>query len=172
MSTRITAPTTSRRTRSTGTEDFGALVEVIARLRRVMRRAARAMDPAGSLSVAQLEVLSYLLDHPGARSGEVARHLQLAPNSATTLVTSLTALGLITRSGASSDRRAISLSVTDAGHAAVVQWQEVNALILRTALGSLDPGWQHLLGAVVPAFNELVHAIEGLTADSIEDRRR
>ena len=41
-----------------------ALADVVARLRRAMRRAARNADPGTTLSVAQLELLSALAEHP------------------------------------------------------------------------------------------------------------
>jgi MFS family permease len=48
------------------------LADVVSRLRRAMRRAARAADPVTALSVAQLELLSCLAEHPGARPGQLA----------------------------------------------------------------------------------------------------
>ncbi len=139
-----------------------ALADVIASLRRAMRRAARASDP-GSLSVAQLELLSCVAEHPDSRPGQVARLLNLAPNSVATLVTGLTERDMITRSGGG-DRRTVSLSLTQAGAAAVREWQVTNAAILRAALVSLHPAWQQLLTAALPALRELIRAIEAQPA--------
>ena len=69
-----------------------AVADVVSRLRRAMRRAARAQGSGGlpgGLSVAQLEFLSALAETPGARPGQLARQLQLAPSSVATLVNSL-----------------------------------------------------------------------------------
>lgn len=63
-----------------------ALAEVVARLRRAMRRAARNADPSNTLSVAQLELLSCLAENPGAGPSRLAHVLRLAPNSVTTMV--------------------------------------------------------------------------------------
>lgn len=139
-----------------------ALADVIARLRRAMRRAARATDPDNGLSVAQLELLSCLAENPGARPGQLARLLRLAPNSVTTLVNGLQGQGMVTRTAGGSDRRTVSLSLTDAGDQAVRRWQAVNAGILRQALGQVHPAWQHLLAAALPALRELVVAIDSL----------
>jgi hypothetical protein len=56
------------------------LAEGIARLRRALRRGARVADPANPLAVAQLELLSALTEHPGARPGQLARLLHMRPN--------------------------------------------------------------------------------------------
>jgi len=56
----------------------------IARLRRALRRGARVADPDNTLAVAQLELLTALAEHPGARPGELARLLNMRPNTATT----------------------------------------------------------------------------------------
>jgi DNA-binding MarR family transcriptional regulator len=150
----------SFRSLASAADDYAALADVIAGLRRAMRRAARAIDPTNSLSVAQLELLSCLAEHPGARPGEIARLLHLAPNSVTTLLTGLRAFGMIDRSDDTSDRRAISLSLTETGALAVRAWQRTNTAILRAAVADLDPGWRHLLSAAIPALSELVQAIE------------
>lgn len=137
-----------------------ALADVIARLRRAMRRAARVTAPGMTLSVAQLELLSCLAENPGARPSQLARLLHLAPNSVTTLVNGLRAQDMITRSGGESDRRTVSLRLTDSGADAVRAWQATNATILADALAELHPGWRQLLTAAVPALAELVHAID------------
>jgi DNA-binding MarR family transcriptional regulator len=69
-----------------------AVADAVSRLRRAMRRAARAQGSGGlpgGLSVAQLEFLSCLAENPGARPGQLARLLRLAPSSVATLVHAL-----------------------------------------------------------------------------------
>ncbi|GAA4532188.1 MarR family winged helix-turn-helix transcriptional regulator [Amycolatopsis samaneae] len=136
-----------------------SLADAVARLRRAMRRAARAKDPSTTLSVAQLELLSSLAERPGARPSQVARSLHLAPNSVTTLVNGLEKRGMITRSGGD-DRRTVSLRLTPEGTKAVRGWQATNDAILRAAVDHLEPGWRHLLLAALPALDELVRAID------------
>ncbi|TNC29651.1 MarR family winged helix-turn-helix transcriptional regulator [Amycolatopsis alkalitolerans] len=142
----------------TGTE--AELADVVARLRRAMRRAARGADPGNPLSVAQLELLSSLADNPGAQPGQLARALRLAPNSVTTLVNGLRARDLVTRASGVGDRRTVRLTLTEAGEDMVRHWQATNAEILRTALAGLHPGWQHVLSAALPALRELIGAID------------
>ena len=137
-----------------------ALAEVVARLRRAMRRAARTAAPDNELSVAQLELLSCLAENPGSRPSHLARLLNLAPNSVTSLVNALHGRGLIARSADSDDRRTVVLTLTEQGEEAVSAWHATNAGILRSAFGDLHPGWQHLLGAALPALGELIEAID------------
>ena len=73
-----------------GQEQIGPeLADIVSRLRRAMRRAARAADPALGLSVAQLELLSCMAEHPGIRPSQLARMLRLAPSSVATLLSGL-----------------------------------------------------------------------------------
>jgi DNA-binding MarR family transcriptional regulator len=148
-------------------ENETALADVIARLRRAMRRAARSADPDNTLSVAQLELLSCLAENPGTRPSRLARLLNLAPNSVTSLVNGLRTRGLIIRSGSDSDRRTVSLTLTDAGSRAVRNWHATNTAILRAAFKDLHPGWQHLLNAALPALRELIHAIDVQATPSV-----
>lgn len=142
------------------------LADVIAWLRRAMRRAARVTDPGNALSVAQLELLSCLAENPGARPSRIARLLRLAPNSVTTLVNGLRKQDLITRADGGDDRRTVSLTLTANGERAVRQWRTTNTAILRGALNELHPAWRHLLTASLPALSELVRAIDTLAAPS------
>ena len=148
------------RPRPAGTE--AELADVVARLRRAMRRAARSADPGNPLSVAQLELLSSLAENPGAQPSRLARTLRLAPNSVTTLVNGLRSRDLVTRVSGVGDRRTAQLALTTAGEEAVRRWQTTNANILRTALAGLHPGWQHVVTAALPALQELVDAIDVL----------
>ena len=76
-----------------------AVADLVARLRRAMRKAARARTPTVSLSVAQLELLSLVQERPGARSGDLAALLHLAPNSVSTLANAMTSAGMLDRPG-------------------------------------------------------------------------
>jgi DNA-binding MarR family transcriptional regulator len=139
-----------------------SLADTIGRLRRAMRRAARVADPGNQLSVAQLELLSSLAEHPGARPGQLARRLNLRPNSVTTLVNTLTQLDMITRRAADDDRRAIALTLTEKGRHAVQAWQATNSEILRIALSMLTGQERRALARTSPALDALTSAIDRL----------
>src|SRR5215469_17150670 len=82
---------------SGGTPSADGLAEGIARLRRALRRGARVADPGNTLAVAQLELLAALAEHPGSRPGQLARLLNMRPNTVTTIVNALTARGMVRR---------------------------------------------------------------------------
>ena len=135
------------------------LAEGIARLRRALRRGARVADPDNPLAVAQLELLSALTEHPGARPGQLARLLHMRPNTVTTIVNTLTARGMISRAAADGDRRAVELTATEAGQQAVHVWQATNAAVLHLALSTLPAPQRRALGAAVPALAALASAV-------------
>jgi DNA-binding MarR family transcriptional regulator len=131
-----------------------------------MRRAARAGGESGTLpaglAVAQLEFLSCLAENPGARPGQLARMLRLAPSSVATLVGGLLREGLVTRTGGAPDRRTAVLELTAAGQDAVDRWQELNARIVRAAVAAMAPGSAAALAQALPALRELTAAVDAL----------
>ena len=141
------------------------LADLVSRLRRAMRRAARAADPAMSLSVAQLELLSCIAENPGVRPGQLARLLRLAPSSVATLLNGLGSAGLVTRAGGAEDRRTVSLHLSDAGATAVRRWQQINENIVSAALTALTPDHRESLTAAAPALRDLTTAIDALADD-------
>ncbi|HTR91673.1 MAG TPA: MarR family transcriptional regulator [Trebonia sp.] len=138
------------------------LAEAIARLRRALRRGARVADPANTLAVAQFELLTALAEQPGARPGQLARRLNMRPNTVTTIVNALFAQGMLSRAIAEDDRRAVELTVTEAGRQAVLAWQATNAAVLNLALSSLPAQQRRALAAAVPALQSLAREIDRL----------
>jgi DNA-binding MarR family transcriptional regulator len=142
------------------------LADVVSRLRRAMRRAARAADPALGLSVAQLELLSCMAEHPGVRPSQLARMLRLAPSSVATLLNGLQTAGYVRRtpggpgSDGSVDRRTVSLDLSEQGTAAVARWHRVNEDIIRAALAALPPHDQAALRDAAPALRDLTASID------------
>jgi DNA-binding MarR family transcriptional regulator len=148
-----------------------AVADVVSRLRRAMRRAARARGRGGTLpgglSVAQLEFLSCLAENAGARPGQVARLLRLAPSSVATLVNALAREGLITRTDGVADRRTAVLQLTAVGRAVVARWQEINARVLAAAVTALPPASRDALDASLPVLRELTGAIDAQADDAL-----
>jgi DNA-binding MarR family transcriptional regulator len=147
-----------------------AFADAVSRLRRAMRRAARARGPGGSfpggLSVAQLEFLSCLAENPAARPGQVARMLRLAPSSVATLVNGLASRDLVTRTGGVADRRTAVLNLTPAGHAVLAEWLDVNEQILAAALMALPAAGRRSLNASLPALRKLTAAVDAVADET------
>ena len=147
-----------------GQEQIGPeLAGLVSRLRRAMRRAARAADPALELSVAQLELLSCITEHPGIRPSQLARMLRLAPSSVATLLGGLQSAGYVTRTpGADSagDRRTVSLDLSQDGTAAVTRWHRVNEDIIQAALAELPHQDRAALRDAAPALRDLTASID------------
>jgi DNA-binding MarR family transcriptional regulator len=70
---------------------------------------------------------------------------------------------MVARVAAADDRRAVELTVTDAGQEAVLSWQATNAAVLNLALSTLPPPQQRALAAAVPALDALARAIDRLS---------
>ena len=145
------------------TPQADGLAEGIARLRRALRRGARVADPGNTLAVAQLELLAALTEHPGSRPGQLARRLNMRANTVTTIVNALSARAMLERITADDDRRAVKLTVTEAGQQAVLAWQATNAAVLHLALSTLPAKQRRTLAAAVPALDALARAIDRLT---------
>lgn len=134
--------------------------DLVARLRRAMRRAARAAQPSMTLSVAQLELLSVIDEHPASRPGELAQILRLAPNSVSTLANSLAAAGMLQRASTAADKRAVAYSLTRAGAAQVTSWRQTNTTSLASALAALTPHERQVIHQAMPVLNRLVSVLD------------
>ena len=138
----------------------GAVADLVASLRRVMRKAARVRQPAMPLSVAQLELLSLVEEYPGTRPGDLAGLLRLAANSVSTLANPLVSAGMLERVPGASDKRTVEFTLTDQGAQLVEQWRETNTSLLRNAIAALDAPDQQVLAQALPVLARLVALID------------
>lgn len=136
--------------------DLDPLADVVARLRRALRRGVRADPDLEPLPVAQIEVMQLLADSPGLRAGEVGERLLLAPTTVSTLVGALLSHELIERQPDPADRRAWNLHLTAAGEGALHRWQRSNQRVLHDALAKLGAADQRALRSALPALAKLV----------------
>ena len=89
------------------------IFNVVGRFRRQLRRSTGGGFDAAGLPQSHLELLRLIGRRPGISIRESAAELSLVPNTASTLVTRLTAEGLVVRAVDESDRRVARLRLTE-----------------------------------------------------------
>jgi len=156
---------TVRRVNSSPAEDSRAsevdvLADVVARLRRALRRGVRTEVPFEALSVAQVELLQSIADTPGVRAGALAERLLLAPTTVSTLVAALLDGGLLDRGRDPRDGRAYVLALTEEGRERLDAWQRATTGVLASALDGLSAADRQTLQRAVPALDRLVAALD------------
>ena len=127
---------------------------------RVARRAVRNYVIAEALPPARSELLRLTARRPGISVAEAAQELRLAPNSVSTMVSKLTADGLLARDRADFDGRSVRLTVTPAGTERIAQWQDIRADAAGRALALLDEADRQAIRAAIPALSRLAEQME------------
>ena len=143
--------------------DVRSLTEVVTRLRRALRTSIRSDYPWESLPMAQVEILQCLQERDGARVGELAVLLRLAPNTVSTLLQQMSDAGLLRREMDPADRRAVRVSLTDTGTRQVEGWREAHERRIGSALAGLDQDDQSTVLAALGSLSRL--------ADQLDDRQ-
>ncbi|MEZ4711915.1 MAG: MarR family winged helix-turn-helix transcriptional regulator [Caldilineaceae bacterium] len=92
-----------------------ALIETIPQVMQEIRRHVRS-SRGTDLSVLQLRALAFLDGAPGAPLSAVAEHVGLTLPSASSQVSNLVERGLIHRATSPTDRRYVTLMLTEEGH--------------------------------------------------------
>ena len=138
----------------------GDVADLVAALRRAMRKAARVRQPAMPLSVAQLELLSLVEEHPGARPGDLAGLLRLAANSVSTLANAMVGAGMLERCPGAADKRTVEFTLTPQGARLVAQWRSTNTGLLGSAIAELKTGNRQVLTRALPVLERLVAIID------------
>ncbi|HVU74581.1 MAG TPA: MarR family transcriptional regulator [Mycobacteriales bacterium] len=138
-----------------GPPDDEALAEVVARLRRALRRSVRPDLPAEALQVAHIELLQSLADEPGLRASDLAQRLLLAPTTVSTLIGQLLDRGCLERRPHAQDRRAWNLHLTPLGRRRLGDWQRATRRALALALAQIGPDERDAIRAATPALGAL-----------------
>lgn len=142
------------------------LTDVVARLRRALRRSIRSDYPWEERPMAQMEVLQTLRDTGAIRLGDLADRLNLAQSTVSALVGRLLNDGLVTRGIDANDRRAAVLELTSAGQTSVAEWDDAHQQRLARALESLSQAQRRRIGSALSALAELVQALDAADAQS------
>jgi DNA-binding MarR family transcriptional regulator len=133
---------------------------------RALARLARALErSSGDLNLAHYRVLAAVADGD-ERASRVAARLALGKPTISAAVESLTKRGLLAREDATDDRRAVRLSLTPAGEAALA---EVEA----SMVGRIDELLERSdeADAIVDALGALGEALDEWAAERLAARR-
>src|SRR3954454_25249146 len=136
------------------------LLPTLGAVRRTLRRVGGSAFEDDALTAAQREVVLLVGRRPGRPVSEVARELGLAPNTVSTIVSRLVALGLVVRATDPGDRRVGRLSLTPAAQESADAARARRREVLAAALDALDPPQVEQLRAGVTALGALAEQLE------------
>ncbi len=117
-------------------DDLADLFWVVARR---LRRHSGDVLARWSLTPSQARALRTLGHHGMLRPGEAARHLRIAPRSATEVIDALEERGLVQRSPDPADRRAVLVGLTETGREVVDAWRSARRDEAERFFGGLSP---------------------------------
>ncbi len=140
--------------------DSWEFTALITRMRRVLRTSVRSQLPWETLPMAQIEILQRLDDEPRLRVRDLAERHRLAPNTVSTLVQQMVTAGLVNREPDPTDRRAVTITATATGRAALAGWLAANEQRLSGALSALSGTDRRRIAAAMPALVRLVAQLE------------
>lgn len=123
----------------TQTDLAGELLATAGRFRRHVRRAGGRPRIGTGLPESQAELLRLVGRQPGISVREAATELGLAPNTASTLVSRLSADGLLIRTADPDDRRVGRLRLTAPAQRIADESRATRRATLGAALARLDP---------------------------------
>ena len=131
------------------------LAEALTRASWRLRRASvKELSPLG-LTFAQSRVLRILARHgEPMRMGDLAARFEVAPRSATSMVDSLEALGLVERRADPTDRRSVLVGLTPDGLALMDRIGELRRASAQALFVRLTPAQQQQLLDLLSVLNE------------------
>lgn len=135
------------------------VIIVAPRLHRVLERRADVDFAHPKPPEVQLAALLLVRDRPGVTVRELATELLLKPNNASTLVTAMTAVGLLRKEADERDRRVVHLFLTAQAQDRTAQARRLFTGYAEQALRALPPEQQAAIAAALPALSALVREI-------------
>jgi DNA-binding MarR family transcriptional regulator len=136
--------------------------EDIVRLRAALGRISKLIDrqvEAGDLTRTQLEVLGAITNHGALGVSELAEHVAINPTMLSRILTKLEDAGLVLRSAADEDRRAVRVAPTPAGTRLSTKVRGQRTKLLAERLELLAEVDADLLLAALPALESLAQAM-------------
>src|SRR5947209_4825096 len=121
----------------------GALVPLmdrtISRYQRALRQAIEQAEGPGRLTMPQLRCLQAITKDGTALTTQLARQMQVAVPTMTSMIDGLSERGLVGRHPDPLDRRQVHIVMTDEGRAVLARYQTIMHERLRTLLTHLTP---------------------------------
>jgi DNA-binding MarR family transcriptional regulator len=136
------------------------LLSAMASIRRIGRRRATRPEFLGSLTGAQLELVKVVRRRPRISVAEAGRELYLAPNTISTLVKSLSQLGILVRRKDTEDRRVGRLDLEADIRSDVNAWRDRRVDAIASGIRALSPSAQEHLASSLSVLQELSEVLE------------
>ena len=127
----------------------------VSRLARRLRAERIAQGLLPELSDTQLAALAALEKHPAMTPGELAEHEKVQPPSMTRVIAALEERSLVVRAPHPTDRRQVTLTVTEEGRELVHQLRRLREAWLARRLRELSPQERATLRAAAPILEKL-----------------
>lgn len=138
MTTRRSGPTTDEAVRAM----ILLMPQLVGRIKRIpIPDRLRSFD----LSPRHLSLLSFLLHDGPLPVGALAQRLEVAPTTASLMVSDLGRQGILERREDDTDRRRTIVSIAESHRQAIKDWLAVGAKAWRTALEPLTPAQRQLV---------------------------
>ena len=136
------------------------LFSTVGRFRRTLRRSGpRGFDLSG-VTESQAELLRLVGRQPGISVSAAAAELGLAPNSASTLVSKLSADGLLVRTSDPEDRRVGRLALTEPAQRLADASRAARRAALAEVLDGLDADDTRALAAGLQVLSDITRTLQ------------
>ena len=122
---------------------------------------ANGTGPDAGLSLSQYGLLELLVDRQSARVQELAAHAGITPSTATRILDALQRRGVVERTRSDEDRRAVAVSLTEAGRQVVRAEQEWLRGRQRTFYAALPGAEQQLAPDLLFRLAALIDELAG-----------
>jgi len=130
------------------------ILEVIPAVMRAIRGEMRAHRGAG-LSIPQFRALLFINRAPGASLAQLAEHLGLTPATTSKMVDGLVGKGLVNRGESMSDRRRITLALSDTGSRRMENTRKAAQVMLDGRIASLDEAQKAVIGEALRSLRSI-----------------
>ena len=142
-----------------------ALMEVAPLVMREIRMRMR-QHRGPELSVPQFRALGYLRRHPACSLTALAEHLGLSLPATSRMVEALVAAGLIVREPSASDRRYVTLRLSQEGERIQITARAAALKSLAARLESLDPAQRENIAQALAPLRQIFAAQDASAADT------